>query len=58
MRVHATLTSVLSLVILGLGVALLVRTLAEGGGSVGILIGLLFVGAGGGRFYLARKAGR
>jgi hypothetical protein len=55
MRSHAALTQVLSLVIAALGIALLVRTLAEGGGQVGILLGLLFLGLGAGRFYLARK---
>jgi hypothetical protein len=56
-RIHTTMTQVLSLVIAALGVALLVRTLAAGGGQVGILIGLLFLGLGAGRFYLSRKAG-
>jgi hypothetical protein len=51
------MTQVLSLVIAALGVALLVRTLAAGGGQAGILIGLLFLGLGAGRFYLSRKAG-
>jgi hypothetical protein len=46
---------VLALVLVGLGVALLARTLAEGGGEVGILLGLLFVAAGVGRLYLARR---
>jgi hypothetical protein len=45
----------LSLVMLGLGVAVLVRTLADGGGQVGILFGLLFIAAGAGRLYLARR---
>jgi hypothetical protein len=55
MRGHAGLTTVLSVVTIGLGVALVARTLAEGGGQVGILLGLLFVGLGAGRLYLARK---
>ena len=57
MRAHAAVTQALSLVMIGLGVALLARTLLAGGGEVGILLGLLFVGLGGGRLYLARKAG-
>ena len=57
MRAHAAATQALSLVMIGLGLALLVRTLAAGGGQVGILLGLLFVGLGSGRLYLARKAG-
>jgi hypothetical protein len=52
------MTQLLCLVMIGLGVALLARTLAAGGGQVGILVGLLFIGLGAGRLYLARKAGR
>jgi hypothetical protein len=52
------MTQLLSLVMIGLGLALLVRTLAAGGGQVGILVGLMFVGLGAGRLYLSRKAGR
>jgi hypothetical protein len=58
MRAHAAATQALSLVMIGLGLALLVRTLTAGGGQVGILLGLLFVGLGAGRLYLARKVGR
>jgi hypothetical protein len=47
-------TQLLSLVIAGLGVAILAITVARGGG-VGILIGLLFVAAGAGRLYLIRR---
>jgi hypothetical protein len=46
----------LAVVVIGLGVTLLVVTLAEGGGEVGLLLGLLFVVAGCGRFYLARRS--
>jgi hypothetical protein len=49
------LTTVFSVVILGLGVALLVRTFAAGGGELGYLLGALFVVAGAGRLYLARR---
>jgi hypothetical protein len=46
----------MSAVIVLIGVALLVSTIAHGGGplAVGVLLGLLFVAAGAGRFYLAR----
>jgi hypothetical protein len=37
-----------------LGVVMLVVTLARGGG-VGVLLGVLFVGAGAGRLYLLRR---
>ena len=57
-RAHAAMTQLLSVVMIGLGLALLVRTLAAGGGQVGILVGLMFVGLGAGRLYLSRKAGR
>jgi hypothetical protein len=55
MRVHAGATALLSLLMVVLGVALLVRTLAAGGGDVGILLGALFVVAGLGRLYLGRR---
>jgi hypothetical protein len=55
MRVHAGATALLSLVMVALGVALLVRTLLAGGGEVGILLGSLFVAAGVGRLYLGRR---
>ena len=38
-----------------LGIALLVQTIAQGGGSVGYLLGVLFVGLGIGRLYLVRR---
>ena len=37
-----------------LGIALLVETVAVGGGSTGYLLGVLFVAVGAGRFYLLR----
>jgi uncharacterized membrane protein HdeD (DUF308 family) len=38
-----------------LGVALVAETAAQGGGSVGYLLGLLFVALGIGRLYLLRR---
>jgi uncharacterized membrane protein HdeD (DUF308 family) len=38
-----------------LGIALLVKTASIGGGSVGYLLGVLFVGLGIGRIYLLRR---
>jgi hypothetical protein len=55
MNAHAGVTTVFSLVILGLGVALLARTAAAGGGEVGYVLGVLFVFAGAGRLYLSRR---
>jgi hypothetical protein len=40
---------------IALGVALLVETVAGGGGSAGYLLGVLFIGLGIGRLYLLRR---
>ena len=47
-------TRVMSAVLVVLGVVLVVRTLAAGGGpaAAGVLLGILFVLAGAGRLYL------
>ena len=55
MRVHPVLALVLALTTLVLGIALLVATIANGGGQVGILVGVLFLVAGAGRLYLLRR---
>jgi hypothetical protein len=57
-RAHPTMTQVFALVMIGLGIALIVRTLFAGGGQVGILIGLLFIGLGLGRLYLVWRTRR
>ena len=46
---------VFGVIAIGLGIALLVETAAVGGGTVGYVLGLLFVGLGAGRLYLARR---
>ena len=46
---------VLAVVTLGLGLALLVVTAAEGGGVVGFLLGAVFVATGAGRLYAERR---
>jgi hypothetical protein len=43
------------LVSIGLGIAILAETVAEGGGSTGYLLGVLFVVLGIGRLYLLRR---
>jgi hypothetical protein len=50
-------TQVLSMLMVLIGVALVARTLAAGGGAValGVLVGLLFVAAGAGRLYAERR---
>ena len=56
MRASAKMALLLAYVVIGLGVALVAVTLAEGGGQVGILLGLLFLVAGCGRLYLAKRS--
>lgn len=50
----APLTQAISLVLIVLGIALLVETAVVGGG-IGYLFGVLFVLAGGLRFYVTRR---
>ena len=57
---HRGTTRLLSAVMIGLGVVMIVRTLAGGGGplALGLLLGLLFVAAGAGRLYLQSRMER
>ena len=58
MSVHHRATLVFGLLSIGLGLALIVRTAIAGGGSVGsvgYLLGALFVALGIGRLYLLRR---
>ena len=50
-------TTVLSFAIMLLGVAIVVRTIAAGGGALatGVLLGALFVAAGAGRLWVERR---
>jgi uncharacterized membrane protein YadS len=51
---HRAATLLLSAAMVAIGIAMLVRTLGAGGGplTLGIVLGLLFVAAGAGRFYV------
>jgi uncharacterized membrane protein HdeD (DUF308 family) len=51
---HRSSTRVMSIVMILIGVALLVRTVIAGGGALatGVLLGLLFIAAGAARLYL------
>jgi hypothetical protein len=51
------LTALLSGLMVLIGLALIVRTLASGGGplAVGLLMGLLFIAAGAGRLWAERR---
>lgn len=59
-RVYRGAVRALSLAFIALGLAVLIRTLAGGGGpvSVGFLIGLAFVGIGIGRLWAGARMGR
>jgi len=50
-------TFLLSGLMVTLGIAIVVRTIAAGGGplAAGVLLGLLFVGAGAGRLWVERR---
>ena len=51
------ITLVLSLAMIGLGLAMIAVTISNDGGpaAFGIIIGLLFVAAGGGRIWVTRR---
>ena len=53
-QVHRAYTRVMSILMIVVGIALVVRTLLAGGSPItfGVLIGILFVAAGVGRLYL------
>ena len=57
-QVYRGVTRLFAIVIIGFGVAILVVTLANGGGitSFGLLIGVLFTALGLGRLYLTTRA--
>ena len=50
-------SQVLSALMVIIGVAIVVRTIAEGGGAIafGVVVGVLFVAAGAGRLYAERR---
>ncbi|HEY6695806.1 MAG TPA: hypothetical protein VI006_23335 [Solirubrobacteraceae bacterium] len=54
---RGTATQVLSAAMVVIGVAILARTLAAGGGAlaIGLLMGVLFIAAGAGRLYAERR---
>ncbi len=58
-ELHRGATRVLSVAMVLIGLTMLVLTLARGGGpiSYGVLLGVLFVAAGAGRLWIARRAG-
>ena len=59
-QLHRSTTRLLSLAMIVIGVLLVVRTLAAGGGglALGLVLGVLFVAAGGARIYLQTRQDR
>ena len=58
MNIHRGATRLLAGLTVALGIALIAATIAQGGGFVGIMLGLLFLAAGAGRLYLVRGGRR
>jgi hypothetical protein len=56
MKAYRVSVVVFSLAFVAIGVALLARTAAEGGGAVGYMLGGLFVALGAGRLTLALRS--
>jgi drug/metabolite transporter (DMT)-like permease len=56
-QIHRSYIRVMSILMIVIGVVLVVRTIAAGGGpaSGGVLLGILFVLAGAARLYLQRR---
>jgi hypothetical protein len=58
-QAHRAATRILSLTMIGIGVAIIVRTVLAGGGggiAVGFLLGAMFVALGAGRLYLQSRS--
>jgi hypothetical protein len=56
--VYRLISLALSLTLIGLGLAMIAVTLARGTGSLGYIIGPMFVAAGAGRIYVMRRTRR
>jgi hypothetical protein len=54
-RAYKGLSALLAAITAALGITILAVTAAHGGGTTGVLLGLLFVAAGGGRLYLMAR---
>ncbi len=56
-HIHRSSTTVMSVLMVLIGIALLIRTLVAGGGAlaIGVLLGLLFILAGAARLYLQSR---
>lgn len=56
MKVYRRAVAVFAVAFVGLGFALLVRTALAGGGTVGFVVGALFVALGTARLWLLRRS--
>jgi hypothetical protein len=54
-KVYRSMVLLVALGMIALGGAMIVVTLTHGGFGVGIILGLLFMGAGGGRVWMLRR---
>ena len=56
-QIHRGSTRAFSLLMIGLGIAMIAVTVANGGGviALGVVLGILFVAAGGARLYLLAR---
>jgi hypothetical protein len=54
-NLHARASTAFSIVFVAIGIALLLRTASLGGGTVGYLLGALFVVAGAARLAVSRR---
>jgi hypothetical protein len=57
-KLYRSAVAMLALLFVGIGVALLAVTAANGGGVLGFLLGALFIALGVGRLTLLRRGGR
>ena len=55
MRAYRLGVAVFAVVFVGIGIALIVVTAAQGGGAFGYVLGVLFMALGAGRLYLLRS---
>ena len=58
MRMYRGAVALFAVIFIGIGIALLAVTAANGGGVLGFVLGALFVGLGAGRLALLRRGGR
>jgi hypothetical protein len=54
MKLLRSANAVIAVTFIGIGIALVVVTAANGGGAVGYVLGVLFAALGAGRLYLLR----